>query len=39
MAKVNGGARNLAQVLESIKLCEARKQVQQPDLIRFFGSK
>jgi alanyl aminopeptidase len=36
MAKVNGGARNLAQTVEGIRLCEARKAVQQPDLIRFF---
>jgi len=38
MAKVNGGPRNLAQLLESIKLCEARKKTQQPDLIQYFGS-
>jgi len=36
MEKVNGGPRNLAQVVESIKLCEERKKVQQPDLIQFF---
>lgn len=36
MAKVNGGARNLAQLLESIKLCEARKKIQQPELVQFF---
>ncbi len=36
MAKVNGGPRNLAQLLETIRLCEARKQVQQPDLVQFF---
>ncbi len=36
MAKVNGGPRNLAQLLESIRLCEARKKVQQPDLVQFF---
>ena len=38
MVHVNGGPRNLAQVVESIKLCAARKKVQQPDLIQFFGS-
>jgi alanyl aminopeptidase len=37
MAKVNGGPRNLAQLLESIRLCESRKKVQQPDLIQYFG--
>jgi alanyl aminopeptidase len=36
MVKVNGGPRNLAQLLESIKLCEARKTTQQPELIRYF---
>ncbi len=39
MAKVNGGPRNLAQMLESIKLCEARKKIQQPDLIQYFASR
>ncbi len=39
MAKVNGGPRNLAQLLENIKLCEARKKIQQPDLIQFFESR
>jgi len=39
MAKVNGGPRNLAQLLESIKLCEARKRVQQPDLVQYFQSR
>jgi alanyl aminopeptidase len=39
MAKVNGGPRNLAQVLESIRLCEARKKIQQPDLIQYFESR
>jgi len=39
MAKVNGGPRNLAQLLESIKLCEARKKIQQPDLIQYFESR
>jgi alanyl aminopeptidase len=36
MAKVNGGPRNLAQLLETIRLCEARKKIQQPDLVQFF---
>ena len=36
MAKVNGGPRNLAQLLESIRLCEARKKIQQPDLVQYF---
>jgi len=39
MAKVNGGPRNLAQLLESIRLCDARKKIQQPDLIQFFESR
>jgi alanyl aminopeptidase len=39
MAKVNGGPRNLAEVLESIRLCEARKKVQQPDLVQFFQAR
>ncbi|MGO9242653.1 MAG: M1 family aminopeptidase [Bryobacteraceae bacterium] len=39
MAKVNGGPRNLAQLLEAVKLCAARKQVQQPDLVQFFQSR
>ena len=39
VAKLNGGPRNLAQLLESIKLCEVRKKVQQPDLIQYFGSR
>jgi hypothetical protein len=39
MAKVNVGPRNLAQVLESIRLCEARKKIQQPDLIQYFESR
>lgn len=39
MAKVNGGPRNLAQQLESIRLCEARKKIQQPDLIQYFESR
>jgi alanyl aminopeptidase len=38
MAKVDGGVRKLAQAVEDIKLCEARKKVQEPDLIHFFGS-
>jgi hypothetical protein len=38
MAKVDGGVRNLAHAVEQIKLCEARKKVQQPDLVHFFGS-
>lgn len=37
MAKVNGGPRNLAQMLESIRLCESHRKVQQPDLIQYFG--
>jgi alanyl aminopeptidase len=36
MAKLNGGPRTLAQSLESIRLCAARKKVQQPDLVQFF---
>lgn len=39
VAKLNGGPRNLAQLLESIKLCEVRKKVQQPDLIQYFESR
>ena len=39
MTKVTGGPRNLAQLMESIKLCEARKKVQQPDLIQYFESR
>ena len=39
LAKVNGGPRNLAQLLESIRLCEARKKTQQPDLIQYFESR
>jgi alanyl aminopeptidase len=39
MAKVNGGPRNLAQLLESIRLCEAREKIQQPELIQFFESR
>jgi alanyl aminopeptidase len=36
LAKVNGGPRSLAQVVERIQLCAARKDAQQADLIRFF---
>ena len=39
VAKLNGGPRNLSQLLESIKLCEVRKKVQQPDLIQYFESR
>lgn len=39
MAKVNGGPRNLAELLEAIRLCEARKKVQQPDLVQFFQAR
>ena len=38
-AKLNGGPRTLAQLLETIRLCEARKKVQQPDLIQYFESR
>lgn len=34
--KVNGGVRNLAEAVETIQLCDARKRIQQPDLVRFF---
>ena len=36
MEKVNGGPRALAHAVESIKLCEARKNAQEPDLVYFF---
>lgn len=36
MSKVNGGPRALAQVVEGIDLCEARKNVQQAYLKQFF---
>ena len=39
VVKLNGGPRNLSQLLESIKLCEVRKKVQQPDLIQYFESR
>jgi hypothetical protein len=39
MANVNGGPRNLAQTLEAIRLCEARKATQQADLTQFFQSR
>jgi len=36
LARVNGGPRSLAQVVERIRLCAARKDAQQADLVRFF---
>jgi len=36
LANVNGGPRSLDQVVERIKLCAARKDAQQSDLVRFF---
>ena len=39
VAKLNGGPRVLAQVLESIHLCEARKTVQQADLVNFLENR
>jgi alanyl aminopeptidase len=36
LARVNGGPRSLAQVVERIRLCAARKDAQQADLARFF---
>jgi len=36
LANVNGGPRSLDQVVERIKLCAARKDAQQNDLVRFF---
>ena len=39
MANVSGGPRNLAQTLEAIRLCEARKATQQADLTQFFQSR
>ena len=36
LAQVNGGPRSLDQVVERIRLCAARKDAQQADLVRFF---
>ena len=36
--KLEGGTRNLAQTLETISLCVALKQAQQPNVSRFLES-
>jgi len=36
LAKVNGGPRSVDQVVERIRLCAARRDAQQADLVRFF---
>lgn len=39
LEKVLGGPRELQQTIERIRLCAARKQVQQPQLIEFFSER